>query len=170
MWFCGPPEKDSNKNKFDGAYPSGFMKNVKQGFHKYYPKNTDDILHVCAGRIPASEGIRLDVDECYDPDYVGNCEIMTVQYPELINRFSWVQADPPYNKQASEKYYNKPMLNKGLLLKQMSLCVKIGGIVAMLDQDIITNAPRNLKRMAIIGVTVNPNKQIRAFNVYQRVS
>jgi len=73
MWFCGPPEKDSNKNKFDGAYPSGFMKNVKQGFHKYYPKNTDDILHVCAGRIPASEGIRLDVDECYDPDYVGNC-------------------------------------------------------------------------------------------------
>ncbi len=166
IWFCSSAEKDSNGKKFSGAYPAGFMKRVKLAFKDYYPKDKEDKLQVCSGRIPSCEGMRLDIDPKYKPDFLCNAEDMK---PVKSNRFKWVMSDTPYNERASEKYYGKPLLNRSKMLKEMTRVCKVGGFVSLLDQITPNNAPRNLKRIAIIGVTSIPNQDLRVFTLYRKI-
>lgn len=166
FFACGSAEKDEEGNKFSGAYPAGFLKRVKASFKEYYPKNREDILHVCSGRIPSEEGIRLDISEEYDPDILSNAEDMS----ELLDEtFQWVMADTPYNKKASEKYYNVPMLNRSKVIKEMTRVCKVNGFISTLDQISANNVPRCLKRVALIGVTSIPNQDIRAYTVWRKI-
>lgn len=166
MWFCGPPEKNSNKEKFPGAYPTGFRRHVIEGFAQVYPGRREDILFVCSGRIPQSLGITLDINPECNPEFVGDAQNMDMFEDES---FSWVESDTPYNKKIAKEFYDIPMLDKSKVMKEMVRVTKVGGFVAVFDESIVTAAPRILKRVAIIGVTVNPNKQIRAFTVYRKL-
>lgn len=173
-WLCGPPEKDENGIKFAGAYPSGFLNRWKIAFKNYIPE-LPMILHVCAGRVPKSEGSTLDIDPKYNPDYLCNAE--TMRYGSLMegerqvpsNYFDWELADTPYNEEASEKYYKKPLLNKSMMIKQMARTTKVGGFIGILDQIMPQGPPRNLKCVARIGVTSVPNLDIRAFTVFRKI-
>ncbi len=174
IFFCGPSQRDSDGNKFDGAYPSGFLTRWKTAFANYIPESPS-ILHVCAGRVPKSEGITLDIDPKYNPDYLCNAE--TMRYGSLMegekqvpsDMFDWALADPPYNKEASEKYYNKKLLNKSMMIKQMARVVKVGGFVGILDQTMPQGKPANLLCVARIAVTSVPNLDVRCFTVFQKV-
>lgn len=175
MWYCGPSEKDYNNMKFDGAYPSGFLKNWKIAFADYIPSDPKKIIHVCAGRVPKSEGVTLDIDIKYDPDYLCNAE--TMRYGSLLegerqvpsDEFDWAIADPPYNDEASEKYYNKKLLNKSMMIKQMARIVRTGGFVAILDQTMPQGKPSNLECVARIGVTSVPNLDVRVLTIFQKI-
>jgi len=175
-WLCGPALKDSNKNKFDGSYPAGFLKDWKNAFTSYIPKNVNKILHVCAGSVRKEEGKTLDIDPKYNPDYLCNAE--TFRYGSLEtgetqipdNTFEWELADPPYNKEASEKYYNKPLLKKSMMIKQMARTTKVGGFIGILDQIMPQGPPRNLKCVARIGVTSVPNLDMRIFTVFKKIA
>lgn len=174
-WLCGPAEKDSNGNKFDGAYPAGFIRNWKNAFSKYIPQNPN-VLHVCAGRISKTEGKTLDIDPKYEPDYLCNAETMIYgsltdgQKEVPTNTFDWVLADPPYNKEAALKYYNKTLLKKGLMLRQMGRVVKPNGFVGVLDQTMPVSPPKTLKCVARIGITSVPNLDMRIFTVFRKVN
>lgn len=165
VWLCGSAEKDDEGNKFPGAYPAGFMKRLKSAFRCFYPTNINDILHVCSGRISCSEGMRLDIDEQYEPDFLCNAENMSDVEDE---QFFWVQSDTPYNKEASSKYYGKSMVNRSKVIKEMTRVCKVGGFVSMLDQISPNNVPRCLKRVALIGVTSIPNQDMRIFTVFHK--
>ncbi len=165
VWLCGPSEKDQYGKKFDGAYPSGFLKRLKSAFKECYPSDPSKILHVCSGRIPKSEGIRLDIDPKYQPDYIASAE--NIPIPD--NTFDWVIADPPYNHEASMKYYNKPLLSKSKMIKEMVRVCKSGGFVGLLDQIMINKPPINSKRFAMIGVTSVPNLDMRIFTVLRKI-
>ena len=167
VWLCGPACKDSQGNKFDGAYPAGFLDRMKSGFYHYYPVDKREILFVCSGRVPSSEGMRLDIDPKYNPDFPCNAENM-----DLIrgNTFSWTTSDTPYNKDASDKYYGKPLLNKSKCLKEMSRVTKVNGFVSVLDESFPVSPPRNLKCVARIAVSSVPNLTFRAFTVFKKVS
>lgn len=167
VWLCSSQEKNKiNDKQFSGAYPAGFLKRLKSAFSEYYPKNSDDILHVCAGRIDPSEGWRLDISEDFDPDTLGSAEDMGELKDES---FGWVMADPPYNEEASEKYYGMPLLNKSKMMKEMTRVCKVGGFVALLDQT-TRQAPKALKRIALIGVTSVPNTDMRLFTVWRKIA
>ncbi len=174
-WLNGPAERDYNNQKFDGAYPSGFLKNWKNSFADYIPNDKKKIIHVCAGRIDKSEGVTLDIDPKYDPDYLCNAE--TMRFGSLMegeqevpsNTFEWALADPPYNVEASEKYYNKKLLSKSKMIKQMARIVKVGGFVGILDQTMPQGKPSCLKCVARIGVTSVPNLDMRVFTVFQKI-
>lgn len=175
VWLCGPASKDDNGMKFDGAYPAGFLTNWKNGFEKYIPINAK-VLHVCAGRVPKSEGITLDIDPKYNPDYLCNAE--TMRYGSLMegektvpsDTFDWVLADPPYNDEAAEKYYSKKLLNKSMMIRQMIRVVKVGGFIGILDQTMPQGPPRNVKCVARIGITSVPNLDMRIFTVFRKMS
>lgn len=165
VWLCGSAEKDSEGGKFAGAYPAGFMKRLKTAFRDFYPTDREDILHVCSGRLPSSEGLRLDIDDQYEPDFLNNAENMEDIEDE---QFQWVQSDTPYNKEASSKYYGKPMLTRSNVVKEMTRVCKVGGFISMLDQISPNNVPRCLKRVALIGVTSIPNQDMRIFTVFYK--
>ncbi len=166
VWLCGSAESDSDGNKFSGAYPAGFLKRFKSAFQDFLPKDNMDILHVCAGRLPHEEGTRLDASEKYDPDILSNAEDMSQINDEA---FSWVIADPPYNEEASQKYYGMPLLNKPKMIREMARVCKTNGFIALLDQYSPNSFTRCLKRIALIGVTSVPNTDMRIFTVWQKV-
>ncbi len=176
LWLCGPAEKDHLGQKFDGAFPAGFLKRWKASFEEYIPANTNKILHVCAGRTPKSEGKTLDIDSKYDPDYLCNAE--TMRYGSLeegehrvpADQFTWVISDTPYNKDAANKYYNKAMVNRSKVLQQMTRVCEPKGFIGILDQIMPVSPPRVLKCVARIGVTSVPNLDMRIFTVFRKLA
>jgi len=166
VWLCGSAQKDSQGNKFSGSYPAGFLKRLKSSFKDFLPASNMDILHVCSGRLPPEEGMRLDISEEYDPDILSNAEDMSQINDES---FLWVIADPPYNEEASRKYYGRPLLNKVKMIREMARVCKEGGYVALLDQYSPNSFPRCLKRNALIGITSVPNTDMRVFTVWQKI-
>lgn len=170
FWSCSSAQKDSNGNKFAGAYPAGFLKRWKTAFSNTFTGNNSDILHVCSGRIPAEEGLRLDMDNTYNPDYLGNAENILEEFPALENTFTWAISDSPYNAAASLKYYGVPLLNKSKMLKSMAAVTKKGGFVGVLDQTTPAGKPASLKKIALIAVTSIPNLDARIFTVYQKLA
>lgn len=164
-WLCGPAEKDQDGNDFAGAFPAGFLKRVKDALYHYYPNNPKDILHVCSGRVPKNEGMRLDIDPKYNPDFLCNAEEMTMIED---NRFKFEISDTPYNTEAALKYYNKPMLNRAKVLKEMARTTVPDGLIGILDQVMPVSPPRNLKRVGMIGVTSVPNLDMRIFTILKK--
>jgi len=170
FWSCGPAEKDSKKKKFAGAYPSGFLKRWKRAFAGVMPKYRQDVLHFCAGRVPASEGLRLDIDNKYKPTYCENVETFAENHPELHNKFRWTLSDSPYNADAAKRYYNMNLLNKRKMFISMIRVTKVGGFIGVLDQTFPSRqAIRNIKTCAIIAVTSVPNTDVRLFSVFQKI-
>jgi len=167
VWLCGSAESDSEGNKFSGAYPAGFLKRFKSSFRDFIPTDPLKMLHVCAGRLPPSEGMRLDVDDEYEPDFLNDAENMEDIDDE---RFTWVIADPPYNEDASKKYYKRPLLKKSQMIREMTRVCKVNGFIALLDQYSPNSFPRCLKRIALVGVTSVPNTDMRIFTVWQKMS
>jgi hypothetical protein len=169
-WLCSSAEKDSEGKKFDGAYPKGFLKRLKASFEQYYPTDRKQILHVCSGRISPDEGIRLDHSPQYSPDYLCNAEDFILPDGKTVpdEKFNWVLSDTPYNPDASIKYYKTPMLNRSKVLKQMNRVCKVGGFIGVFDQIQVVSPPRNLKRVAIIGVTSVPNLDMRILTVLKK--
>ena len=171
-WLCSSAEKDSEGKKFDGAYPKGFLKRLKASFVNYYPTDRKDILHVCSGRISPDEGMRLDHSQQYPPDFLCNAEDFRLADGKLVpsEKFQWVISDTPYNEDASKKYYKTPMLNRSNVMRQMNRVCKVGGFIAVFDQIMVVSPPKNLKRVAMIGVTSVPNLDMRILTVLKKLS
>lgn len=172
VYLCGPAGHDLNGKKFDGAFPNGFLKRVKQAFKNYYPTDRKEILHVCSGRVPEEEGLRLDISTQYNPDFLCNAEDMILTNGKKIENelFQFCIMDAPYNEEAAKKYYNLKLLNKSKALKQMNRVTKIGGFIGILDEAMLQGTPRNLKVIALIGVRSVPNLDFRTFTVYRKIA
>lgn len=172
MWLCGSAEKDFNGVKFAGAFPAGFLNHIKECFKEYYPTDPKLILHVCSGRIPPTEGMRLDVNSKYSPDYLCNAENFILKDGSKVpeENFDFVISDTPYNDDAASKYYNSVMVKRPKVLQQMARVCKIGGLIGVLDEVMPASPPRCLQNVARIGVTSVPNLTIRAFTVFKKIS
>lgn len=174
VWLCGPPGKDFLGNKFPGAYPAGFLNNLKLAFEEYWPSIFEkiDVLHVCSGRVPEDEGMRLDIDPKYHPDYLCNAETMILPSGKKIpdEMFKWTISDWPYNKAAAKLYYKKKLLSKHQAFHQMNRVTKVGGFIGILDEAMLAGTPKNLVVVALIGVRSVPNLDFRTFTVYKKIA
>lgn len=170
LWLCGPAESDLNGEKFPGAFPAGFLKRLKWTFKKYYPTDPNEILHVCAGRVPKTEGLRLDISKKYNPDFLCDCQTFILPNGTKIpeNLVTWCISDTPYNKPAANKYYSSTMIERSKVLKQMNRVTKIGGFIGILDQITPSGPPKNLLMVAKIGVSSVPNLDLRIFSVLKK--
>jgi len=171
LWLCGPAESDSIGEKFPGAFPAGFLKRLKATFKKYYPTHTREILHVCSGRVPPNEGLRLDISATYNPDFLCDCQTFILPSGNKVpdNLVTWSISDTPYNKPAAHKYYSSTMIERKKVLRQMNRVTKIGGFIGILDQIIPTAPPKNLIMVAKIGVSSVPNLDLRIFSVLKKI-
>jgi len=168
MWACGPAEKKNGKG-WPGAFPAGFLGRLKIAFLQVYPKKRYEIAHVCAGRVPKTEGITIDIDIKNKPNILANAEDFAKPFLKRFKKVKWSIADPPYNPRRAKEYYNQKLLNKHKMLVEMSKITKIGGYIAILDQYSLNAYPKNLKKIAIIGVTSVPNPDVRVFTVWKKM-
>ena len=172
-WLCGPAQNPveidlvTNERKvlLRGCYPAGFLGRVKASFYHYYPQKRKDILHVCSGAIDKTEGMRLDISPQFNPDYICDAQNMFMVKDET---FLWTMSDTPYNENRADTYYDKPMLNKSKVLKEMSRITKSGGFVSVLDESFPVSPPRSLECVARISVTSVPNLTFRCYTVFRK--
>lgn len=169
-WSCSSTERDHNGEKFDGAYPAGFLKRWKYAFVNTFPVDAK-ILHVCAGRVPKSLGMTLDINPKYNPDFLMNAEDFHKKIDsKYLNYFDWVISDSPYNEDASRKYYGVHLLNKRKMLRAMIAVTKVGGMIGVLDQTMPNQTGlKNIVAKAKIAVSSIPNTDLRVFSVYQKI-
>lgn len=171
VWLCGRANNPKDENGdiiLRGCYPLGFLKRMKDSFYFIFKDlKRNDILFVCSGSVPKQEGMRLDKDNLFKPDYLADAENMHM-IPD--NTFRWVTSDTPYNEDASDKYYKKPLLNKSKVLREMTRVTKVGGFVSLLDESFPVSPPRNLKCVARIAVSSVPNLTFRCFTAFRKES
>jgi len=163
MWILARP-----KVKFYGAYPSGFLERARVLIGCSY---TDTVLHVCGGK--ASEypyrgfgknDKTVDIDISLSPDYV--CDVRD-EIPE--GDWDGIIADPPYTETDAEHYnYGKSYLpNPNKLVRDCINSVPVGKKVGILHYYSPT-CPKNAREVALIGVYMGHNNNIRIFSVYER--
>ena len=168
-WACGPAEK-ANGKAWPGAFPAGFLGRLKTAFSLVWPKKRVEIAHICSGRIPKKEGIRVDISPKYHPEIIANVEDFAKQYLKLYNKVRWSIADPPYNVRRAKEYFHQQLLNKNKMVKEMVKITRKGGFVATLDQYSLNGYPRNLKKIAVIAVSSIPNPDLRVFTVWRKIA
>ena len=169
-WSCGPAEKGPDKKAWPGAFPAGFLGRLKTSFSQVWPEKREEIAHICSGRIPQKEGIRVDNNPENEPDMVANAEEFAEEFLKLHNKVKWSIADPPYNVRRAKEYYHQQLLNKNKMVKEMVKITRKGGFVATLDQYSLNGYPRNLKKIAVIAVSSIPNPDLRVFTVWRKMS
>jgi hypothetical protein len=176
VWLCGPaqnprgdkidPKTGKKEVLLRGAYPAGFLTRMKSAFY-YFLKNCtrDDILIVCSGSVPRSEGMRLDHSDQFNPDFLCDAQDMKMIKD---NTFKFTTSDTPYNEKRADTYYDTELLNKNKVLKEMIRVTKVGGLISVLDESFPQNQPKNVTNVARIAVTSVPNLTFRAFSVFRK--
>ena len=168
-WACGPAEK-ANGKAWPGAFPAGFLGRLKTSFSLVWPKKREEIAHICSGRIPKKEGIRVDIARKYHPDMVANVEEFAKQFLKKYHKVRWSITDPPYNVRRAKEYFHIQLLSKNKMVKEMTKITRVGGFVATLDQYSLNGYPRNLKKIAVIAVSSIPNPDLRVFTVWRKIA
>ena len=169
-WACGPAEKGPGGRAWPGAFPAGFLGRLKTAFSFVFPKKRTEIAHICSGRIPKKEGIRVDNARKNHPDMVANAEDFAKEFLKKFHKVKWSIADPPYSIRRAKEYYHQQLLNKNSMVKEMVKITAKGGFVATLDQYSLNGYPRTLQKIAVIAVSSIPNPDLRVFTVWRKIS
>lgn len=147
----------------NGSYPHFYTEIIDNLFGK--DKNT---IEVCSYLIPKSKNLfTVDTNYKYSPSLVADGQ-------ELIqlgdNRFTRWRCDPPYNANSAKKMYGTGVPSPIKLLKAGARVIKPGSLMFLLLGP--TNYqwhPKGVKRIGIILMTVVPNNEIRALNIYLKL-
>lgn len=169
-WSCGSAERGPDGKRWPGAFPKGFLKRLKTAFAEVWPNTPGEIAHVCSGRLPSSEGIRIDIYDDHNPDILSNAENFAEAFLNAFHKIKWSIADPPYTNRRAQEYYNQVLLNKSKMLREMEKITEVGGFIGILDQYSLNGYPRTLKKIALIAVSSIPNPDLRVFTVWRKLS
>jgi hypothetical protein len=163
MWLLARP-----KVKYYGAYPNGFLERARTILGCNY---SDGILHICGGRAKeypnrgyGPNDRTVDIDASLNPDFVMDVrkELPTGDWKAII-------VDPPYTIEDATHYSCGssvlPDLNK--LVKDSINNISIGRCVGILHYR-IPACPSNAKEIALIGIVMGNNNNIRCFSVFRR--
>ena len=144
----------------NGSYPHFYTEMIDNLFGK--DKNT---IEVCSYKIPKSKNLfTVDVNRDYEPSNVGDGQ-------NLVgidsNRFTRWRCDPPYNALQAERMYNTDVPSPIRLLKAGARVIKPKSLMfLLLGPKNYQHHPEGVKRIGIILMTVVPNNEIRALNIY----
>ena len=172
VWILARP-----KVKYFGAYPSGFLQRARDllgvGFD-------DPILHVCSGKIgeypfrglgPNDRTLDLDID--LDPDYLRDARDPFPTCHLYARPPGWpgILIDPPYSPGEAANYapgsdaYPEPRT----LLRNGLEAVRKGGKVGILHRHSPRPPKEGVRLVAIVGVFMGYENDMRAFTVYERL-
>lgn len=147
----------------NGAYPYLYLKMLDNLFGPDH--NT---IEVCSYRIPGTTSggncYTVDINPDYNPDETADGQDLSGLKP---NQFTRWRADPPYNAATAKSMYNCEVPNFNKLLKEGARVVKPGSLLfLLLGPTNFQIHPPGLKRIGLILITLVPNNEIRALNIF----
>jgi hypothetical protein len=154
------------RGKNNGQYPYKYLKMLENLF--CYEPNT---IEVCSNSVVKDKGdccFTVDINPATKPTMVCNAETL-----EGIadNTFSRWRADPPYNLQTAKSMYgNGYVPNTIKLLKAGARVCKPGSLLfLLLGPKNYQMCPKGVRRIGLVLITIVPNNEIRALNIYQKL-
>jgi hypothetical protein len=156
------------RGKDNGQYPFKYLKMLENLF--CYEPNT---IEVCSNGVTAAaedDGcyFTVDINPDTNPTMVCNAETLD---GIADNTFSRWRADPPYNLQTAKSMYgNRSVPSTMKLLKAGARVCKPGSLLfLLLGPKNYQICPKCVKRIGLILITIVPNNEIRALNIYQKL-
>jgi hypothetical protein len=147
------------KNKYRGGFPLHFERKLWRLLN--CPRL---VLHPFGGA--AEIGLRVDLNEDTNPDYIGDAHNM---HWFEDNLFHFVILDPPYNEQQSKELYGTPKPRyKDYVSEAVRVC-KIGGYVAIYHW-VMTPRPKGTKFERRIVILTRVWHRPRVCCVYRKES
>ena len=84
-------------------------------------------------------------------------------------KFNRWRCDPPYNEQSAQKMYRTHLPVTGELLKAGARVCKVGALLfLLLGPQNYQWCPSGVKRIGWIAITVVPNNELRALNIFYK--
>lgn len=154
--------------KGGGQYPHKYLDMIDSVFG--FEKNT---VEVCSGKMYGMSyssvspyPFTIDINPEFHPDMVEDGQTLHKVMGESFNRW---RCDPPYNEKTAKEMYNCEMPSLIKLLKAGARVVKPGSLLFLLCAQNYQHCPSTLKRIGLITITVVPNNEIRALNIYLKL-
>jgi hypothetical protein len=152
------------RGKDGGRYPYRYLEMIDNLFGK--EPNT---IEVCSRSVSNNKNcFTVDINPDTNPDLVCDGQTLKGMADNTFNRW---RCDPPYSLRTAKKMYNCTELpNTGKLLKAGARVCKPGSLLfLLLGPENHQACPAGVKRIGLILITVVPNNEIRALNIYYKI-
>jgi len=162
QWVCG--NDYTNKSRFYGAYPHGYLERVMALFPGVH--GAASVLHAFSGSLPPGNYSRCDIVQPAELQ----CRVEDLPRCESFLKFGpWelVLADTPYSAEDAKKY-GTPMINRGRVFRALAQVVRPGGHVVWLDTTWPMHRKDEWRTVARIGLTRSTNHRVRMVTIFER--
>src|SRR5262245_38554163 len=144
----------------NGKYPFMYEKMIDNLFGP-----SDRTIEVCSYKIEGNDNLfTVDINPKYRPQLVADGQDLAELQPDQFSRW---RCDPPYNAATAKSMWDCKVPNFLTLLKEGARVVKSGSLLfLLLGPTNFQMCPANVKRIGLFLITLVPNNEIRALNIY----
>ncbi len=149
------------RGRDQGRYPYKYLEMINSLFGQ--EQNT---IEVCSRSVSS---------DCFTVDINPECEPMLVadgqKLEEVVdNSFARWRCDPPYNHKTAREMYNTELPNTAKLLKAGTRVCKSSSLMfLLLGPQNYQAHPKGVKRIGFVAITIVPNNELRALNIYYKL-
>jgi len=153
------------RGRSNGSYPYNYLEMIDTIFGE-----EENTIEVCSGNIRNQVGANrcfgVDINPLTKPDLVADGQTLN---GILNNRFNRWRCDPPYNINTAKKMYRTNLPAPIKLLQAGARVCKVGSLMfLLLGPQNYQPTPKGVKRIGWIAITVVPNNEVRALNIYYK--
>jgi hypothetical protein len=152
------------RGRDNGSYPYHYLEMIDAIFGK--ESNT---IEVCSGMI-RKNGCRscftVDINRETNPDLAEDGQTLSSISNNTFNRW---RCDPPYNGETAMTMYGTALPVPIKLLRAGARVCKVGSLMfLLLGPQNYQWHPKGVKRIGWVAITVVPNNEVRALNIYYK--
>ena len=152
-----PPE-DMPEQVF-GMYPAVLIRKLMP----WLRCERREVLHVCSGGLPPSEGIRVDLRPEAKPDILADGRNL----PLKAGSQAGVLIDPPYTEQYAQDLYGVDYPRPAHLLAEAARVVRPSGRIGIVHY-LVPMPPPGCKFVKVLGLSMGFGFPMRAVTIYER--
>jgi hypothetical protein len=152
------------RGRDNGSYPYNYIEMIDRLFGK-----EDNTIEVCSGNIRKygyNSSFAVDINPRTSPDLVDDGQMLSSVPNDRFNRW---RSDPPYNDKTAKEMYGTNLPSPIKLLQAGARVCKVGSLMfLLLGPQNYQWHPKGVKRFGWIAITVVPNNEIRALNIFYK--
>lgn len=150
------------RGKGNGAYPYRYLDMIDALFG-----HANMVVEACSGHVRMSEAFfRVDIAEGPNVTMVDDAQELSLIEDNFCDRW---RCDPPYNAKTARHMYGCEMPSLHKLLQAGARVVKPGSLLFLLCAQNYQRCPSNIERVGVITITIVPNNELRACNIYRKL-
>jgi hypothetical protein len=152
------------RGRDNGSYPFNYLEMIDAVFGK-----EDNTIEVCGGMIKKygyKSGYTVDINPETNPDLVDDGQTLSSISNRKFNRW---RCDPPYNVKTAKEMYGTSLPSSIKLLQAGARVCSVGSLMfLLLGPQNYQWHPKGVKRIGWIAITVVPNNEVRALNIFYK--